>query len=190
MSVLSSMSQKIDSTRTLPGTVTVGRVRRPHGIRGELLVEVTSDFPDRFQLGNSLCLVLKGGGRRQVKIDKYRSHHLGAIIGLEDCTSRDHADQLRGSSFEIERTSIPKAPSGSYYYFDLVGCECRDLAKGNLGTVTDILEDGGGVLLRVQDGDKVVLVPFVANFIAEIDITNGMIEVELPEGLVETCTSV
>ena len=96
----------------------------------------------------------------------------------------------RGSTFEVERSSVPNAPHGSYYYFELVGCECRDLGKGHLGTVTDILEDGGGVLLRVRDGDHEVLVPFVANFISEIDISKGMIEVELPEGLIETCTSV
>lgn len=189
-SVLSSMSQKTESARSLPATVTVGRVRRPHGVRGELLVEVTSDLPDRFQVGSVLFLVSTDGDRQQVQIEKSRSHRLGAIIGLESCRSRDHAEVLRGSIFEVERGSVPNAPNGCFYYFELVGCTCRDLGKGNLGTVTDILEDGGGLLLRVRDGDQEVLIPFVAKFISEIDISNGMIEVDLPEGLIETCTSV
>ncbi len=187
---MSSKSQKTESARSLPDTVTVGRVRRPHGVCGELLVEVTSDLPDRFQVGSLLFLVSNDGDRRQVQIETSRSHRLGAIIGLDSCTSRDHAELLRGSIFEVERRRVPNAPKGCYYYFELVGCECRDLGKGKLGTVTDILEDGGGVLLRVRDGGQEVLIPFVANFISEIDISNGMIKVDLPEGLIETCTSV
>ena len=189
MNVSSLMSQKTNSLRPLPTTVTVGRVRRPHGIRGDLLVEVTTDRLGRFHVGSSLLLVLSRGGQRQVKVERFRSHHLGAIIGLETCTSRDQAELLRGSSFEVERTSVPAAPSGSYYFFELVGCQCRDLEKGHLGKVIDILEDGGGVLFRVRNGDHEVLVPFVESFIASIDITNGLIEVKLPEGLIETCTS-
>jgi 16S rRNA processing protein RimM len=97
---------------------------------------------------------------------------------------------LRGATFEVERNRVPDAPQGSYYYFELVGCACRDVEKGNLGSVTGVLEDGGGLLLRVQDGDREILVPFVEDFITDIDVSKGMIELELPKGLIETCTSV
>ena len=83
---------------------------------------------------------------------------------------------------------MPEAPAGTYYWYQLLGCRCS--AGGEeLGEVTDLLEDGGGLLLVVADGERQVPIPFVRSFLKEVDVERGRIELDLPEGLLEACAS-
>jgi 16S rRNA processing protein RimM len=173
----------------LPEWVEVGRVRRPHGVRGELLIESSSDVGGRFAAGSELQLVPKRGARRRVRVDAARSHGDGVLVRLEGFESRDDVEPLRGAHFEVERSQIPEAPEGSYYYFELIGCVCSDRHEGELGVVEGVLEDGGGLLLEVRGEGRSVPVPFVDSFLRSIDVEGRCIELELPAGLLETCAS-
>ena len=96
---------------------------------------------------------------------------------------------MRGALLEIARTEVPSAPEGSYYFFELVGCVCEDIREGELGTVERVLEDGGGLVLEINKGSETLLIPFVRAYLTEMDRVGRRIEVDLPEGLVEICTS-
>ncbi len=200
-----SKSAKVDpaapGARKLPETVEVGRVLKGHGVRGEVKVDIQSDVEGRFAVGSELILVPKTEGRvkkrrRKVRIESIRPTRGASLILFEGCSTRDEADALRGSRLEIEREKVPPAPEGSWYYFELIGCRCVDENAGELGEVVDLLEDGGGHLLRVRppkrEGEKEkteLLVPMVGVFLREIDTAGGIIRLDLPEGLIETCTS-
>ena len=173
----------------LPDRVLVGRVRRPHGVQGELLVEVLSDVPGRLAPGSELWLSPAEGAGRQVTVAARRPHPRGALIRLDGLDDRDAAEGLRGAALEIDRRAVTPAPDGSYYYFELAGCVCRDADRGELGRVSEVIEDGGGLLLGVRGGGRVLLVPFVESYIRSIDVRRGAIELDLPPGLVETCES-
>jgi 16S rRNA processing protein RimM len=105
-------------------------------------------------------------------------------------TTRDGADELRGASLTVPGASVPEAPGGSYYVFELAGCRCFDRRAGELGTVTDLVADGGGWLLVVErpDGARLPL-PFVERYVVAVDRAGGRIDWDLPEGLIETCAS-
>jgi 16S rRNA processing protein RimM len=210
---MSSTSSKTDRGTHLPETpeipettetIAVGRILRPHGLRGEVAVEVLTDAPRRLAPGSSLLLVREGAapvplvvaarrggagggasagrkegaGRREVALLRF--------AGVED---REGAEALRGGWLEVERSRVPPAPAGSYYRHELLGCRCVAGGGEELGEVVEVVEDGGGLLLVVSDGRREVPVPFVRRFLRAVDIERRRIDLELPPGLIEACAS-
>ena len=102
---MSSKSSRTD----LPETVLVGRVLRPHGVRGEVVVEVLSDVPARFQKGSRLTGVREGVGKITLTVAAARVHKTGAVVRFEGYEDRDRAGELRGLDLEIPRAEVPKA---------------------------------------------------------------------------------
>ena len=166
--------------------VLVGRVIRPHGIRGEVKVEIWSDVPDRFDPGRELLLTTEG---RTARIASFRRIPGGAILRFDGCRNRDQAEIFRGNRLRVPRSDVPAAPAGLYYHFDLVGCLCVDADHGELGEVTAVVEDGGGVLLEVARAGRILPVPFVEAFLESVDVVRKQIRLRLPRGLVEACES-
>ncbi len=185
------MNSRLSSSDSppLPETVAVGRVRKPHGVRGEVVVAVHSDVKDRFSVGSVLSIVLPNGELRQARVASVRGRENEAIIRFSGIENRDEAEALRGSSLEIALADVPQAPSGSYYFFELVGCLCVDAQEGELGRVVGVLEDGGGLILEVESGSKRLLVPFVEAYLDAVQVDGRRIDLNLPKGLIETCTS-
>ena len=178
-----------DVAPPLPDRVLVGRIRRPHGVRGEVLVDVVSEAPGRLAPGRELWLEPRDGAVRTVTVAAHRAHSHGALLLFEGLADRDAAEALRGAVLETDRREVTPAPPGSYYYFELAGCRCHDASHGDLGEVCEVIEDGGGLLLEVRSGESRILVPFVAEYVTGVDIAGRRIDLALPQGLLETCTS-
>jgi 16S rRNA processing protein RimM len=172
----------------LPETITVGRVLRPQGIRGEVVVEVLSDVPERFAPGSRLTGVREGKPGLTVEVVASRPHKSGAVVRFAGSEDRDQAEELRGLWLEIPRSQVPPAEPGTYYQYELVGCLCR-VSGEELGRVAEVVEDGGGLLLIVEGEGRRIPVPFVREFLREVDVAGARIDLELPPGLVETCAS-
>lgn len=176
-----------------PDTVLVGRVVRPHGIRGEVLVEPLTDNPGRLAAGATVGLEAPAGREAPpaptAAIAASRPHKGGWLVRFAGVDDRDGAELLRGFGLTIDRREVPPAAPGTYWQFELVGCRCRDRRLGDLGEVVDLAEDGGGLILLVDDGRRQLPIPFVAAFLPRIDVAGRVIETELPPGLVEACAS-
>jgi len=186
---MSSRSSKSDPSSAYSGFVTVGRVRKPHGVRGEVTVDVLSDVEKRIAAGAIVDLVLSNGSRRTAVMSSVRGKNQGPIVHFESCDSRDQAEELRGAVLQVDASAVPKAPAGSFYFFELIGCACVDEVGGRLGRVEKVLDDGGGLLLEIVGESSTMLVPFVESYLREVDTAERRIELQLPEGLIETCTS-
>jgi len=165
-------------------------------------VESFSDVEDRFAPGAVLLARPRAGsaagrpGLERLTIDSVRPHRGALLIRFAGVEDRDAADALRGAVLEVPREAVPAPPEGTWYHFQLVGCRCRDARLGELGEVTAVLEDGGGVLLVVegavegpQGERRRLLIPFVRAFVREVAPEEGRIELDLPEGLIEACAS-
>lgn len=175
--------------RSLPDKILVGRLVRPHGIRGELKVEIHSDNPERFAPGSEFIASLPRGQPRVVRVTRFRTVRGGGLLCLAGCETRDQAEELRGARLEIAREQIPDAPPGFFYHYELEGCRCFDEVEGDLGVVVGVIEDGGGQLLQLAREQREILVPFVKAFLVKVDIDRGQIDLRLPPGLVEICES-
>ncbi len=169
--------------------VFVGLVTRPHGVRGEIKVEIWSDVPGRFDPGSELLVTLEGRPAHRVRIASFRPARASAVVRFDGCRTREQAESLRGSRLAVERREVPAAPAGLYYHFDLVGCRCVDADAGELGEVAAVVEDGGGVLLEVRRAGRTLPVPFVEAFLESVDVAAKQIRLRLPPGLVEACES-
>jgi 16S rRNA processing protein RimM len=180
----------------LPETVAVGRVLRPHGVRGEVVVQVLSDVPDRFRKGSRLLGVREGAPATSATpatpatliVASSRPHKTGAVVRFEGFADPDQAAVLRGLDLEVPRSEVPKAPAGTYYQYELLGCLCRD-GDAELGRVVEVVEDGGGLMLIVAGEGKRVPVPFVKEFLRRVDVEAGEIDLALPPGFLEVCAS-
>jgi 16S rRNA processing protein RimM len=162
--------------------VLVGRVARPHGIRGQVVVSPETDFPEeRFKQGQVL---LVGPADRPVErtIDDVRFHQGRPILTLAGISTMDDAEQLAGSEVWLAEASLAPLPEGTYYRHDLIGCEVRDTADGLVGRVTAV----EGTLDRsylVIDGD--VMLPLVDGICLDVDMVARRIVVQPPEGLID-----
>jgi len=186
------MSLKSSRTKTDPAEradlPVVGRILRPVGVRGEVVVQVLSDVPGRLSPGSSVIGTRDGKPSIPLIVETFREHKSGAVIRFEGWEDRDRAEELRDLLLEVDRSEVPAAPEDTYYWYQLLGCRCE--ADGeDLGEVTDLLEDGGGLLLVVSNGGRQVPIPFVQSFLKEVDVERGRIELDLPEGLLEACAS-
>ena len=186
---MSSRSSTPDQARPLPNRVGIGRILGPHGLRGAVVIRADSDNPHRFEADREIFAVLPDGSERLLKILGAKPHQKNLLVQVEGVEQREEAAELRGAELEVDREEVPPAPDGTYYFFELVGCRCRDRLEGDLGTVDEILEDGGGFLLVVRDGERKLPIPFVEAFLERVDVAKGEIDLNLPPGLVETCAS-
>ncbi len=172
----------------LPETISVGRVLRPHGVRGEVVVEVLSDVPGRFKKGSRVTGIREGAPPLVLTVATGRVHKSGAVVRFEGYDSRERAEELRALDLEIPRSEVPKAKRGTYYHFELLGCWVHEDGQ-ELGRVVEVLEDGGGLMLIVEGEGRRVPVPFVKEILRKVDVAAGRIDVALPEGLLEACAS-
>ncbi|MBZ0114717.1 MAG: ribosome maturation factor RimM [Thermoanaerobaculia bacterium] len=183
------MSRRSAKAETRSDRIEVGRIGTAHGLRGEVTVEVSSDHPDRFARGAEFWLRRPEHNSTTWRVQSVRQHGKRLIIGFEGVTDRDAALALRGGILEIDKPEQPQPPEGQYYYYQLVGCRCSDRVEGDLGLVEDLLEDGGGIILRVVGEAGEVLIPFVEPYLRRVDVEEKIIELEVPEGLIEVCGS-
>jgi 16S rRNA processing protein RimM len=163
--------------------VTIGRIGRPHGIHGEVTVEVRTDEPDaHYQVGSNLIV-----GDRIMTIDQLRWHNSRLLVRFGGVDSRTGAEDLRGLIIEADRPddARPSEPD-TYYDSALVGCAVRTTTGEHLGAVAEVIHLPGQDLLAVTraDGGE-VLIPFVAAMVPDVDLDSRAITVDPPPGLLD-----
>ena len=187
------MSSKSSTDPPSDELVLVGRVRRPHGVRGAVVVESLTDNAERWAAGSRLLAGGTADGSLEpgatLTVEHAQEHGAAMLVSFEGVEGREAAEALRGVELSVSRRDVPPAEDGTWYEFQLVGCRCHDAAAGDLGEVVDLVEDGGGLLLVVDDGLRRLPVPFVAAFLVKVDLDAGRIDVDLPPGLIEACAS-
>lgn len=164
----------------------LGRVAGFRGNQGEITVKVVSGDAGRWV--HLSRVVLRGAaagseaGPREVESARaYRDRLVLKIAGVDDANA---AAELRGTEVVAIGEDVPRLPEDVYWVERLVGAKVLDEALGDIGTVADVIEAGGGDLLLVKDGDGVeTLVPLVKEFVTSIDEATGTIRLALPEGL-------
>jgi 16S rRNA processing protein RimM len=180
-------------------SVTVARVLRPHGRRGEVACEILTDFPQRFKSLKFAELRGVRGEPRRVGIRScWLSQSRGgqAIFLFEGSDSINDAEKLVGLEVQIPLSDRMSLPAGSYYITDLAGCEVREALVRSpagesggaaIGLVRDVQIPGDNVagtpILVVDSPNGELLIPLAQDICVRVDTAARMIEVVLPEGL-------
>ncbi len=166
----------------------VGRVGRPHGLGGEVTVEVRTDDPDqRFVAGSSLATVPAARGPLTVAGSRWHSGRLLVrFAGYED---RDAAEELRDTILAIDSDELePLEDPDDFYDHDLIGLQVVTAVGDPVGAVSDVLHYGQDMLVIEGTGTRSgaeILVPFVAAIVPEVDVAAGRLVIDPPPGLLD-----
>lgn len=168
-----------------PELVLIGRIARAHGNRGQVIVNLETDFADeRFQAGRTMLVGPKPRPSPR-RIRDVRFHQGRPIVALEGVDTMDEAEALAGAELWMPADALGPLPEGTFYRHDLVGCEVRDTGGALIGRVTDV-EGPMGQSRLVVDGDSgEVMIPLAAGICVEIDIASRRIVIDPPEGLLD-----
>lgn len=168
----------------------VGRVIKPHGITGELVVDVRTDAPEeRFAPENRLRLKpSRGEGRpREVEIESARPHGGRLLVRLAGVTDRTGADALRGNLFVVDSAALPALEDPDEFYdHELEGMTVRTADGREVGTVAEVLHTAAGELLSVRTAAGAeILVPFVTAIVPLVSRGERLVQIDPPEGLLD-----
>lgn len=164
---------------TRPDWVEVGRVRRAHGIQGEVRVQPTTDNPERFAPGGRLYACPPGQERRLLVIRSIRGDAALPIVAFAEVGTRDDAEALQGAVLEVPGDDLPDLKEGEYYPFQLAGLEVRTHGGDRVGEVVELLDAPANdvLVLQLTDGRE-HLVPFVEPAVPTVDLLGGFLVVE------------
>ena len=160
-------------------SVTIGIVLRPHGIRGEVVVEPLTDNENRFASLEEVRLVRPRGSETRLRVASMFPHKGRLVIQFEGISSIDDAETLRAAELRIPLSSLPSLPSGSYYHHELRGLDVRVESGASIGKVTDLWETGATPVLVIHDDQgRETMLPLVDAFILEVNVPGGYMRVK------------
>lgn len=171
-------------------TVVVGRIGRPHGVRGLATVEVRTDDPDlRFAPGE--VLITDPPGRGPLTIVDKRWHSGTLLLQLADATgevlrTREAVDTVRNTLLLVPVADLPEIEDpDSYYDHQLVGLAVRLPDDSVVGEVTAVMHEAQDLLVVRRPDLADALIPFVSAIVPTVDLAGGFLVVDPPEGLLE-----
>ncbi|MFN8665644.1 MAG: ribosome maturation factor RimM [Gemmatimonadaceae bacterium] len=170
----------------------VGRVRRAHGVRGELVVETMTDAPDAiFAPGARLFAGTVGGdlapNAQELHVEDARPFKDGLLVTFEEIPDRTQAELWRERYLLVPMEELEPLEEDEVYLHQLVGLDVQRADGSAIGTVAGFFELAHGLLLEIRrpGATDTVLMPYQEEFIAEVDVERGVLVVDPPEGLFE-----
>jgi len=164
-----------------PVYLMVGFLRRPHGVNGEIILDLHTDFPERLKSGRKLFL---GEEHKPMTLVSARPHAKGMLIKFKDVETPEDVGQFRNQWVYVKASEVPPLPEGQLYQHELFGFSVLDESDNLLGELVEILETGANDVYVVKDADgREILLPVIPSVILEVDPARRLIRVHLLEGL-------
>jgi 16S rRNA processing protein RimM len=166
-----------------PVFLVVGRLRRSHGLHGEMLLTVITDFPERLASGDTLFL---GDARQLVVTKSVRHHHDGLLLAFDGFDTPEAVAGFRNQFLYVLAGDRPPLPEGDYYHHDLIGLQVMTDTGIELGRLASILETGANDVFLVRSASgKELLLPAIPSVLQQIDLPARRITVHLLPGLID-----
>jgi 16S rRNA processing protein RimM len=160
--------------------ITIGRIVAPWGVKGNVKVQIETDFPQRFSPGEEVFI-----DGTPVTIVDVSWHRDRPILKLSTIDCVEDAQQLRGKSLEIPQSQAQPLPEDHYYHFQLIGLEVRTTGGEHLGEVREILTGKSNDTYVVQGTEGETLIPAIEDVVKSVNLERGFIEIEPIAGLLE-----
>lgn len=165
----------------------VGKIVNTHGIRGEVRVISQTDFPEeRYQPGAKLTLFRDKKAPLELTVAGHRQHKNFDLLTFEGYPNINDVEAFRDGILKVDKAATSQLPENEYYYHEIIGLEVIDENGTKMGKIKEILSPGANDVWVIQrKGQKDALIPYIESVVKEIDLTNGVVHVEIPEGLLD-----
>ncbi len=165
-----------------PVYLVIGYLRRPHGVRGEIIMDLHTDFPDRIKPGRN---VLIGEKYQPLTLDTVRQHNKGLLVSILGVNTPEEVGKYRNQWVYVKASEVPPLPEGKHYQYQLIGLDVVDENEVSLGKLVEILETGANDVYIVRDDSgKEILLPAIPSVILDLDMDRHYLKVHLLEGLI------
>ncbi len=165
-------------TAYLADFVQVGVVSGAHGRDGRVRVQSDTDNPARFRAGADIWI-----GGRAYRIERAGGTGDSLLVKLAGIETMERAAELANQPVMVPASALPSLPDGSYYHYHLIGMQVRTEGGELLGSLTEVINTGANDVYVVTRGQEEILVPAIADTVKNVDLENGRMTVDLPEGL-------
>lgn len=166
--------------------IIVARAVRTRGLSGELVAELLTDFPERFEKLDSLVGVSPDGERKELELEDYWFQNDRVILKFKNYDSIESANTLVGFKVGVPESERVELAAGEFYEWQLSGCSVENTQGQTIGTVREVMRTGGVELLVVDDGAQhEYLIPMAGDIVLNVDIPGKKIVIDPPEGLLE-----
>ncbi len=164
-----------------PEYLVVGFLQRPHGVRGEIIMELHTDFPERLKPGRKLYI---GTDHEPRTLSTVRPHPSGMLVKWKGLNTTEEAARFRNQWVFVRASEVPVLPQGQLYQHQLIGLLVVDEHGTELGELAEILETGANDVYVVRNGSgRELLLPAIESVIMEVDLKHRRMRVHLLEGL-------
>jgi 16S rRNA processing protein RimM len=169
-----------------PVFLVIGKLRRPHGIHGEMLMDVLTDFPERLAPGGRVFI---GEDHKAFIIRSCRSQMAALLVAFQGFATPEEVGWFRNLLVYVRADEIPSLEDGEYYHHELLGMRVVDEGGVPIGTITEILESAAHDIFVVQTPDqREVLIPMTESVVQKIDVKANEMRVRIIPGLFPDAT--
>ena len=166
--------------------IVVARIVKTRGLRGEVVADLLTDFPERFDNLASVVAVSTGGSRRSLQIEEHWFHGDRIVFKFASYDSIETAKELVGYELAVAASERVELPKDRFYEWELAGCRVETIEGKLVGQVREVMRTGGvEILVVTRDDGQEALIPMAQDICVEIDIDQKLIRVDPPEGLLE-----
>jgi len=164
-----------------PVHLVIGFLRRPHGVRGEIIMDLHTDFPERIKSGRK---VLIGEKHQPLTLDTVRPRADGLLVSFRGVDTPEDAGKFRNQWVYVKAAQVPPLPEGQHYQYELIDLDVVDENGAPLGKLAEILETGANDVYVVRDDSgREILLPAIPSVILDLDMDRRLLKVHLLEGL-------
>jgi 16S rRNA processing protein RimM len=179
-------NHRLGAEPTPDDLIVVAQIVKVRGLRGEVVADLLTDFPDRFERLSTLIALSADGSHRSLQIEEQWFHLDRLVLKFAGFDQIEEAKELVGCHLAIPADERIELPEDNYYEWELQGCLVETVNGETVGEVKEILRPGGVELLSVVDKDgRNRLVPMAGDIVVEIDKDKKLIRIDPPEGLLE-----
>jgi 16S rRNA processing protein RimM len=166
--------------------VVIARIVKARGIRGEVACVMETDFPERFELLQEVSVLMPGGTRLQLSLERFWFQKGRVIVKFGGYDTMSAAETLVGGLLVIPESDAVPLADGEFYEHEVIGSEVVDTKGGGIGTVSRLLRTGGTDLLVVDGGGgREYLIPFTDAICVDVDVNGRRVTVDPPIGLLD-----
>ena len=163
--------------------VAVARVVRPRGLKGEVMAEMLTDFPERFDGLEKVTAILPDASRLELKIEDHWFQNERLVLKFADHDSIESAELLRNAEICITESEAVDLDEDEFFDWQLEGCRVETVDGETIGSVREVQRTGGTENLLVDGESKTYLIPFAESICVEVDVINKLITIDPPDGL-------